>query len=167
MAPSPRPFLLYAVLAGACVLLAPPAHGQVTASGERIQYARVVAKDYLFDAPSTLGDGIVTFQLANQGSDVHQLSIVEIGSGHTIKQFFDVMRSSGMPPAWAVTVAMTPTIQPGTEAFVTLRLVPGHYVLACMIPARDGRSHVEKGMYRWVDVVARPKPATPAAVKKP
>ena len=167
MAPSSRSFVLFAVFAGTFSLLAAPADAQVTAAGERIQYARVVAKDYLFDAPSTLGDGIVTFQLANQGSDVHQLSIVEIGAGHTIKQFFDAMRSTGMPPGWAVTVAMTPTIQPNTEAFVTLRLVPGHYVLACMIPAKDGRSHVEKGMYRWVDVVARPKPGAPPAAKKP
>jgi hypothetical protein len=167
MAPTSRSLVLCAVFAGTFSLLAPPADAQVTAAGERIQYARVVAKDYLFDAPSTLGDGIVTFQLANQGSDVHQLAIVEIGPGHTIKQFFDVMRATGMPPGWAVTVAMTPTIQPNTEAFVTLRLVPGHYVLACMIPAKDGRSHVEKGMYRWVDVVARPKAPASAAAKKP
>jgi hypothetical protein len=39
-----------------------------------------------------------------------------------------------------------------------------------MIPAKDGRSHVEKGMYQYVTVVpkakAGAKPAAPAA-KKP
>ena len=98
---------------------------------------------------------------------MHQLAIVEVGAGHTIKQFFDAMRVTGTPPAWAVTVGMTPTIQPNNEAFVTIRLVPGHYVFACMIPAKDGRSHVEKGMYQWVNVVARQKPAPAPGAKKP
>jgi hypothetical protein len=163
MATPPRRFVSRIALAGA--LFAAPSHAQVTAAGERIQYVRVVAKDYTFDAPSALNEGIVTFHLTNQGSDVHQLSIIEVGVGHTIKEFFDAMRVSGMPPAWAVTVGMTPTIQPNAEAFVTMRVVPGHYVLACMIPAKDGRSHVEKGMYRWVTATARPRPAP--GVKKP
>ncbi len=167
MAPFPRSVVCCAALAATFFLVAAPADAQVTSSGERIQYVRVLAKDYLFEAPSTLLDGIATFHLVNQGSDLHQLAIVEIGAGHTIKQFFDAMRVTGTPPLWAVTVGMTPTIQPSTEAFVTIRLVPGHYVLACMIPAKDGRSHVEKGMYRWIDVAARSKPAAPSAAKKP
>ena len=167
MAISPRSFVFCAALAGALSPFASPAYAQVTPAGERIQYARIVAKDYVFEAPSTLSEGIVTFQLTNQGSDVHQLAIVEVGVGHTIKQFFDALRATGMPPGWAVTVGMTPTIQPSNEAFVTLRLVPGHYVFACMIPAKDGRSHVEKGMYQWVTVTARAKPPAPPATKKP
>jgi hypothetical protein len=167
MAMSPRSFVIGAVLAGAFPLLASPARAQAAPTGERVQYVRIVARDYVFDAPTSLTEGIVTFHLTNQGSDVHQLSIVEVGAGHTIKQFFDAMRSNGMPPGWAVTVGMTPTIQPGSEAFVTLRLVPGHYVFACMIPAKDGRSHVEKGMYQWVTVNSRSKPAAAPQTKKP
>ena len=167
MAMSPRSFAVCTALAGALAVISPPAGAQVTPSGERIQYARIVAKDYVFDAPNTLRAGIVVFHLTNQGSDLHQLSIVEIGVGHTIKEFFDSMRSTGVPPAWAVTVGMTPSIQPGNEAFVTVRLAPGHYVFACMIPAKDGRSHVEKGMYQWVTVSARSAPAAAPAGKKP
>jgi uncharacterized cupredoxin-like copper-binding protein len=167
VAMSPRSFTFCTVLAGALTTAAGPARAQVTSAGERIQYARVVAKDYVFEAPTALREGIVTFHLTNQGSDLHQLSIVEVGVGHTIKQFFDAMRENGTPPAWAVTVGMTPTIQPNSEAFTTVRLTPGHYVLACMIPAKDGRSHVEKGMYQWVTVTARPAPPAPADRKKP
>jgi hypothetical protein len=167
MSTLPRSRVLCASLAGALTLLSTPGHAQVTAAGERIQYARIVAKDYAFDGPNKLSEGIVTFHLTNQGSDIHELSIFEIGPGHSIKEFYDAMRATGSPPAWAVTVGMTPTIQPNTEAFVTVRLIPGHYVYACHTPAKDGRSHVEKGMYQWVNVVARPKPAAPAAAKKP
>lgn len=156
-----------ALLVGALAPLGSGASGQVTAAGEHIQYARIIAKDYQFDGPTTLGEGIVTFHLMNQGGDVHQLSIIEIEAGHSIKQFYDAMRATGASPAWAVTVGMTPTVQPNGEAFVTIRLVPGHYVYACMIAAKDGRSHVEKGMYQWVNVRARSKPAAPGASKRP
>ena len=165
MATLSRCSLLRVAAVGALTLLSSAAHAQVATSAERVQYARIVARDYMFDAPTALTEGIVTFHLTNQGSDLHQVSIVEVGAGHTIKQFFDAMRNAGVPPAWAVTVGMTPTIQPGSEAFVTLRLVPGHYVFACMIPAKDGRSHVEKGMYQWVTVSPRVKPVAPAARK--
>jgi hypothetical protein len=167
MATTRRAFVCCAVLAGALAPLTSAAHAQVTSSGEHIQYARISAKDYQFDGPTSLSEGIVTFHLTNQGSDVHQLSIIEIEAGHSIKQFYDALRATGVPPGWAVTVGITPTIQPNTEAFVTLRLVPGHYIYGCMIAAKDGRSHVEKGMYQWVNVVARSKPAAPATKKKP
>jgi hypothetical protein len=142
----------------------------------------ITAKDYAFEAPPTITSGIVTFHLVNQGSDGHQLSVVEIGAGHSIKDFFDYIRGhSGAPPTWATTVGMTGTIAKGAETFLTVRLAPGKYVLSCLIPAMDGRSHVEKGMYQYVTVVPKvepaPKPApatkaasptkAPPATKKP
>ena len=168
MASSPRFLVFCSALAVALPTIAFARTGAQAAppTTERVQYVRVSAKDYQFDAPNDVNEGIVTFHLVNEGSDVHQLSVVEVGVGHTIKEFFDAMRLKGVPPAWAVTVGMTPTIPPGAESFVTMRILPGHYVLACMIPAKDGRSHVEKGMYRWVTVRARPSKAAPAG-KKP
>ena len=56
---------------------------------------------------------------------------------------------------------MTPTIQPRTEAFLTLRLAPGRYLLSCLIPAKDGRSHVVKGMTTLLTVTRRIIPRTP------
>jgi len=162
-----RTFVLRTALAGGVAPLATLAGAQGTTPAEHIQYVRIVARDYAFDAPGTLAAGIVTFHLVNQGSDLHQLSIIELGLGHTVKEFYEAMRAKGMPPAWSVTVGMTPTIPTNSEAFLSLRLTPGRYVLACMIPAKDGRSHVEKGMYLWVTAVSRSNPPAPAAAKKP
>lgn len=147
----------YVVLCcGALATATPHAQAQITSSGEHIQYALITAKDYAFDAPARITEGIVTFHLVNQGSDVHQLSIVELGAGHSIKEFFDYIRTKGgVPPAWTSTIGLTPTIPTNAEAFMTVRLAPGKYVLSCMIPAKDGRSHVEKGMYQYVTVVAK------------
>ena len=169
MRPSFRGFVSTAALLGAFAgALAPAvARAQAASASEHIQYALITARDYAFDAPQTINEGIVTFHLVNAGSDVHQLSVVELGAGHTIKEFFDYMRAkNGVPPSWTTTVGMTGTIATNAETFLTVRLAPGKYVLSCMIPAKDGRSHVEKGMYQYVTVVAKAKPAAPAT-KKP
>jgi len=147
---------------------APALDAQRTSSGERIQYALVVAEDYAFQTPPTIGEGIITFHLVNRGSDVHHLMLLELGAGHTIKNFLDAVRATGQPPVWTATAGMTPTIQPNSEAFLTLRLAPGRYILSCMLPARDGRSHVDKGMYQFVTVTRRPAVPTKAVpAKKP
>ena len=108
-----------------------------------------------------------TFHLVKKGSDVHQLSLIELGVGRTIKQFFDTMRSTGMLPAWTATVGMRPTIRPNSEAFLTVRLAPGRFILACPIAAKDGRSHVEKGMFQLVTIAKAPALAKLPNDKKP
>jgi hypothetical protein len=164
-ASSVRSVLTRLLRVAAPLLAAASLGAQPTAGAERLRYVRVVARDYAFDAPPTVGEGIVVFALQNQGEDVHHLALVELGVGHTPKEFFDALRVKGVPPAWAPTVGATPTIQKNGEAFLTLRLAPGRYVLSCMIPAKDGRSHVEKGMYQLITVTAAPSAAP--AKKKP
>ncbi len=157
-----RTFVLATVCVGAIAPRA--ARAQIASASEQIQYARITARDYAFDAPATIHEGIVTFHLVNQGSDVHQLSVVELGGGHTIKEFFDFIRAkNGAPPPWTTTVGITGTITTNAETFLTVRLAPGKYVLSCMIPAKDGRSHVEKGMYQYVTVVGKTKVVAKAA----
>jgi hypothetical protein len=124
-----------------------------------VHYIHVEATDYAFRTQGTVEEGIATFHLVNKGTDVHQMTLLELGVGHTVKDFFDAMRATGEPPAWAVQLGSTPIIQPGHEAFLTLRLPPSRYILACLIPARDGRSHVSKGMYAQLTVTAAAAPA--------
>ena len=148
--------LLLAAPSLATLFGAAPVHAQARPPAERVQYVRVVAQDYAFEVPATASEGIVTFHLINQGLDVHQMTIVEMGVGHSLKDFFDAMKSRGQPPAWTIELGMTPTIQARSEAFLTVRLAPGRYLLSCLIPAKDGRSHVEKGMTALLTVSPKP-----------
>lgn len=126
------------------------AGAQTTAAGERINYIRVIARDYVFDAPQSVPAGIATIQLINQGADVHHISVQTLPAGHTVKDFFDATRNSGQAPAWSRSLAMSATIPTNGEAFMTFRMPPGQYILSCLIPAKDGRSHVAKGMYQII-----------------
>jgi len=161
-----RPLLRATALLAALAFASPHrsfAQAAQAAPAEHVQYVRVIGTDYQFQAPASIVEGVTVFHLVNSGSDVHQMSVIDLGVGHTVKEFFDAMHAKGMPPAWAVNIGTTPIIPKSTETFLTLRLPPGKYVLACLIPASDGRSHTEKGMYQALTVT----PAKAPAAKKP
>ncbi len=149
-------------------LCAAPATAQTIAvAQDRVQFIKVVARDYVFDAPATVQSGIATIQLVNQGADIHHISVQELPEGKTVKDFFDATRNSGRAPAWSRSLAQTNTIANGAEAFISFRMPPGRYILSCLIPAADGRSHVAKGMYQVITASAGPAAARPAGTRKP
>ncbi|MEK6612896.1 MAG: hypothetical protein AABZ29_08920 [Gemmatimonadota bacterium] len=121
---------------------------QVPATGAQV--VRVEGADYSFIVPANIKAGLTVFNLVNVGRDVHAMTVLALPSGRTMKQFLDVFKASGKTPAWAPALGETGTIKPGDEAFVTARLKPGRYVLACFIAAADGRSHTEVGMVQLV-----------------
>ncbi|MES3033932.1 MAG: hypothetical protein V4813_08035 [Gemmatimonadota bacterium] len=152
---------------------AAPAAAQATAP-DRIQFIKVIARDYVFDAPASVASGIATIQLVNQGPDIHHVTVQELPEGKSVKDFFDATRNSGRAPAWSKSLGQTATIANGAEAFISFRMPPGRYILSCLIPASDGRSHVAKGMYQVITATAGPAamskpgaPARPAPARKP
>ena len=145
------------VLVGVAVLFAGVSSSAVTAQVPaatapvtRVQYVRVEGADYVFNVPPSIRAGITVFNLVNVGRDVHAMTLLALPPEHTMKQFLDAFKATGKTPPWAPSLGETGTIRPGTEAFVTARLKPGRYVLACLLPAADGRTHTEVGMVQLV-----------------
>lgn len=153
-------------LAGLLVTVcAAPLAAQAASTVDRPQFIRVIAKDYVYDAPANVQSGIATIHLINQGTDIHHVTVQELPSGKTVKDFFDATRATGRAPAWSKNVAQTAQVPSGGEAFLAFRMPPGRYILSCLIPAADGRSHVAKGMYQVM--TASVATATPAAARRP
>lgn len=153
-----------AAVAGLALTLAALPLGAQATAPERTQFVKVIARDYVYDAPATVQAGITTIQLINQGADIHHVTVQELPEGRTVKDFFDATRNTGRPPTWSRSVAQTTTIPNGGEAFIAFRMAPGRYILSCLIPAADGRSHVAKGMYQVITatngaVATTPRPA--------
>lgn len=126
------------------------AAARAPAPAPAVQYVRVDGADYAFNVPATIKAGLTVFNLVNIGGDLHAMTVLALPAGRTMKQFLDTFNSTGKTPAWAPMLGESGTIKPGAEAFVTLRLKPGRYVLACLISAADGRSHTEVGMVQLV-----------------
>jgi len=123
-----------------------------TPAGTTVQYVKVTGADYSFTMPESALAGIVAFNLVNNGSDLHAMAVFELPADHTLREFLDQYHNQGLIPNWMVSLGQTPTIAPSAEAFLTVRMKPGRYVVACLIPARDGRVHTEKGMVKMFTV---------------
>ena len=154
--------VLLAVAVPACQLTAqktappspakPAAVRPVSADAQDVAYVRVLGVDYAFTSPDVAPAGIVAFNLVNAGSDLHALAVFELPANHSLREFLDQYHAQGMIPAWMIGMGQTTTIAPKSETFLTLRMKPGRYILACLIPARDGRMHTEKGMVKMLTV---------------
>lgn len=131
---------------------ATPAAARTAAPITKIDLITVSGMDYAFSLPQTLNAGVVTFNLVNNGADLHAMTLLELPAKHTLREFLDMYHDKGIIPPWMPAVGQTATIAPNQEAFLTARLKPGRYVLACLIPGRDGRAHTEKGMVQFVTV---------------
>lgn len=118
----------------------------------KVEYALVEGADYAFKSPPVIANGIVTFNLVNVGQDLHAMTLLELPANHTLREFLDMYHSKGIIPPWMPTLGQTATIAPKQETFLTARLKPGKYILACLIPGRDGRAHTEKGMVQLITV---------------
>jgi len=117
-----------------------------------VAYVKVVGADYAFQSLDAAPAGIVAFNLINNGNDLHAMSLFELPNNHTLREFIDQYHTQGMIPSWMVGLGQTATIAPKAETFLTVRLKPGRYILACLLPARDGRMHTEKGMVKMITV---------------
>lgn len=122
------------------------------ASPNRVTYVAVNSVDYNFSAPDQVPAGVVAFNLMNGGADLHALALLELPASHKLAEFLDMYHSKGIIPAWMPMLGQTNPIAPKQEAFLTVRMKPGRYILACLIPARDGRAHTEKGMVKLITV---------------
>ncbi|WP_310569518.1 hypothetical protein [Gemmatimonas sp.] len=121
-------------------------------NANRVTYVAVSGADYNFSAPDQVPAGVVAFNLTNAGADLHALALLELPTNHTLREFLDMYHSKGIIPPWMPTLGQTGPIAPNQEAFLTVRMKPGRYILACLIPARDGRAHTEKGMVKMITV---------------
>jgi len=119
----------------------------------------VIATDYAVQAPDTLPAGAVTLRLVNQGKEFHHLWVARLDQGRTADDLLKALRRPGPVPAWVRDVGGPNAPAPGGESNATVSLAPGTYVLACLIPSKDGVPHVMKGMIRQVTVVETARPA--------
>ena len=116
----------------------------------------VHAKDYAYTTPKVVkASGPITIRLVNDGKELHHLSLVKIGKGHTVKEFIDGMKNPGPPPAWTTDVGGPNAALPGGTAEATLNLEPATYAMLCFINSPgDPTPHAMKGMVNTLVVEA-------------
>lgn len=118
----------------------------------------VTLADYSFTPAGPLTKaGNHTIKVLNKGPQPHELELIRLAPGKTMKDFGAFMdaayagTASGPPPGDGVGGASAGL--PGSTTYFTANLTPGHYAFICFIAdAKDHKPHLEHGMVKEFDV---------------
>lgn len=109
--------------------------------------------DYKFDIPATITAGNHTFKVVNSGPQPHEIEIIRLAPGKTMKDFGEFMAKAyadkvdGPPPGDGI--GGITAIMPGATEYFTANMTPGNYVMLCFLPdSKDGKPHLDHGMVK-------------------
>jgi hypothetical protein len=109
--------------------------------------------DYAFRLSAPLATGRQTLKVHNAGPQIHEVELLRLRPGRTLRDWDGWVRAGMKGEAPAVLIGGIAGLAPGRDAYFTTRIEPGRYVLICYAPdARDGKSHKSHGMVREIDI---------------
>jgi len=109
--------------------------------------------DYTFEPGRPITAGQHTFLVTNGAQQPHELVLLRLAPGKTVKDF-GVWAESGMKgPPPALPLGGVAVIEHGDSGVFTADLTPGEYGMICFVPdAKDGKPHLMHGMIKQITV---------------
>jgi uncharacterized cupredoxin-like copper-binding protein len=107
----------------------------------------VSLSDYAFAVKSgTLSSGKHVIQVVNDGPQSHEVELVKLAPGKTVKDLLAwVAKPEGPPPGDAIGGIVG--VSKGATGYFNAELSAGNYGFICFVPdAKDGKAHFEHGM---------------------
>ncbi|HEU5439112.1 MAG TPA: hypothetical protein VFU88_07460 [Ktedonobacterales bacterium] len=143
------PLLLAGLLLSGCDIRSGGAGAAHAASAvSAIGHVAITAQDFAFHMPSAVPAGPVEFTFVNQGDQVHQAQFFHLKPGVTADQFIAALIAHG--PAATRTLGAPwggiDETMPHRPVHVIEVMVPGTYVVACLVRGSDGMPHYAMGM---------------------
>ena len=103
--------------------------------------------DYQFILSKRVGSGLQTIEVMNHGSQPHELVVVKIVPGATVKDVIASFEPDASGPPKGELVGGITGIEKGERVYFTGAFEPGRYGLICFLPdAVTGRPHFLHGM---------------------
>jgi uncharacterized cupredoxin-like copper-binding protein len=114
----------------------------------------VTMADYNFGSSRPLTPGQHTILVQNAGPQPHELVMLRLAPGKTVKDFAAWATTGGMKgPPPAMPLGGVAVLENGGSGVFTVDLPPGDYGLICFVPdAKDGKLHLEHGMTKQIKV---------------
>ena len=153
-----KPFVarLSALAAAAAVTAGTFGATAPSASAAGSNNLNVKAGEYTYKVSGSPKSGWTQINFSNPGVEYHMLGIVQLKKGVTTKQLKAAFASEDEGAAdklVAGDVSPVPgVVGPGESTSILTKLKPGHYGMACFIPAPDGTPHALHGMIDTFDV---------------
>jgi uncharacterized cupredoxin-like copper-binding protein len=129
-------------------------------SGGAAEAALPVASDtvrlgeYTFESARPISAGRHTFLVTNAGQQPHELVLLRLAPGKTVKDFGAWATTGGMKgPPPALPLGGVAVIDHGESGVFTADLTPGDYGMICFVPdSKDGKPHLMHGMVKQITV---------------
>jgi len=110
--------------------------------------------DYTFESGRPITAGQHTFLVTNGAQQPHELVLLRLAPGKTVKDFAVWATTGGMKgPPPALPLGGVAVIEHGGSGVFTADLSPGDYGMICFVPdAKDGKPHLMHGMTKQITV---------------
>jgi uncharacterized cupredoxin-like copper-binding protein len=110
--------------------------------------------EYTFEPTRPITAGKHTFLVTNSGQQPHELVLLRLAPGKTVKDFGAWATTGGMKgPPPALPLGGVAVIGHGDSGVFTADLTPGDYGMICFVPdAKDGKPHLMHGMMKQITV---------------
>ncbi len=124
----------------------------VSAAAEPVPTLTMSLQDYTFAMSQQLTAGHNVIKVENMADQPHELIIMKLNEGKTMDDLGQwAATMTGPIPAEAVG-GIAPFVK-GQTIYVPVDLIPGNYVLLCLVPdSKDGKPHSEHGMVMPITV---------------
>lgn len=108
--------------------------------------------DYSFKMSGPIRAGMRTIRVRNAGKQHHEVQVIQLAPGKTVKEVLDwIGKPDGPPPGKAI--GGIAGIEPGMTEYFTAAFTPGKYGLLCFLPdMKDGKPHLAHGMAQEITV---------------
>jgi hypothetical protein len=111
----------------------------------------VVADEYGYSMPAEVKGGVVSLELANEGSEHHEFAFGRLEEGADIEDVIEDLQEGGGGDN-SEDLAGVPLLSPGVTMTMVRELKPGTYFFLCAFPDPDFTPHAAKGMYTSFEV---------------
>ena len=116
--------------------------------------------DFAFDAPDTLPAGETTFDVVNNGPQLHEMAVVQLAEGFTVDDLLELFSTppdpnapppEGPPPFSLL--GLVAVMSQGVSGQTTIDLAAGTYAMLCFVTDPDtGAPHAALGMAKEITV---------------
>jgi hypothetical protein len=135
--------------------------GAFAAVAEPVADLTVTLKEMEIDLPdAAFTTKPMRWKIENTGAMSHEVAIVPVAPDFTedVLQLYFSLGEEGTPPAGTPAFDYKPDAAIGILAgqrisWLDVKLTPGHYLAACMLPFSTGYPHAVDGMYRFFEVM--------------
>jgi hypothetical protein len=117
------------------------------ASAEPASDLTITQRDFHFDVSKPIISGTHTIQVTNKGTQPHEVVVVKLAPGATVKDFVAAFEPGAVGPPPGRPIGGIVGLDRGRHGSFTAMFEPGHYALMCFFPDQaTGKEHFTEGM---------------------